>query len=371
MKLKSGTVIALAFAAVFGGGWAVREAITDRLVMQEKFAPLVPGRVNVVGLAPGSGYRIIVANQMAQLVQTSDTFGGEAADEESGATEGAIKRRLPVREMLRVLAGDGKALGTFAMILNEMAENDDWPTERVVWRAEDIRKALDGDASLRARLVRDLNVELDGTPLPRLRITSFENGIVLDYPVSVTVNIGGKPTLVTGRVQEPYRPGIMRVVENEIKDKADLTPQVIAGFYRLEAEAILKQPGKRENVRQILESRISEARAKELAEKPARVLEKAIVVVNDSLVENASYRGYEDADGKKAYDLSLNVNDEGRRRLWQYSKRRMGSQLLLCADGIPIAAPMIKHELPEGTLRITRMKDEVLVRSAVDDLNRK
>ena len=71
------------------------------------------------------------------------------------------------------------------------------------------------------------------------------------------------------------------------------------------------------------------------------------------------------------FDLSVDVSDEGRRRLWKYSKERVGTQLLLVADGIPIAAPRIQHELAQDSLTITQMEDEVLVRDAVEMLNQK
>jgi preprotein translocase subunit SecD len=71
------------------------------------------------------------------------------------------------------------------------------------------------------------------------------------------------------------------------------------------------------------------------------------------------------------HDLTINMTEEGRRRLWQYSKSRVGTQLLLIADGIAIAAPRIQHELAQGNLTITQMRDEVLLRDATDMLNKK
>jgi hypothetical protein len=69
------------------------------------------------------------------------------------------------------------------------------------------------------------------------------------------------------------------------------------------------------------------------------------------------------------HDLTVKLTPEGRDRLWQYSRGRVNSQLLLIVNGIAIAAPRIQHELAQGELTITQMPDEVLVRDAVEIIN--
>ena len=369
MALRHSTKIALGFILITGGAYAGYEVLSTNLAMNETFPVLTPGDVNVVGIDAGAGYRIIVANQMAQLVQASDNFGGNESSD-GGATDGAIKRRVPVREMLNTLKGDSKALGEFVMSLNDMKENDNWPPIRIFWRSEDIQKALDGDKAMVAKLEHDLNIRLDGTPLPTLRIASLQNGIIVDTPVKVTVNLRGKPTDVIGRVFEPYRPRLMRAVEDRYKDKPDVTQEMQMGYYSDEAQKIIKGEGVRENVRDSLASRIAPSLSAERAKAPTRVLRSATIVLNDALVKDASYHAYDTTRGKM-FDLSVDVTDEGRKRLWKYSKERVGTQLLLVADGIPIAAPRIQHELAQNSLTITQMEDEVLVRDAVEMLNHK
>jgi hypothetical protein len=369
MALRKSTKIALGFALLTGGSYAAYQVITDQMIMGEKFSVLTPGDVNVVGIDPGAGYRIVVANQMAQLVQAQTDFEGKDSNE-GGATEGAIKKRVPVKEMLQVLRGDAAKLGPFVMALNDMSENDNWPPERVIWKAEDLRKALDGDKTLEAKLVRDLNMNLDGMPLRTLRVSSLQNGIIVDTPVSVTVNLNGKQTPIVGRVQEPYRPRLMRAVEENYKDKPDVTREMQAGYYANEAQALLEKPEGREVVRESIESRIKESLAKQRAAAAERVLKSATIVVSDALVKGASYRTYDSTSGK-LHDLTVDLTDEGRRRLWQFSKKRVGTQLLLTAEGIPIAAARIQHPLAQGEITITQLPDEVLVRSAVELLNRR
>jgi hypothetical protein len=69
------------------------------------------------------------------------------------------------------------------------------------------------------------------------------------------------------------------------------------------------------------------------------------------------------------YDLTVDFNDEGRRRLWQYSKKRVGTQVLLTADGIPITQARILHELAQSELTIKQMQDYNLVKDATDRIN--
>ncbi|RYG31756.1 hypothetical protein EON81_22185 [bacterium] len=372
MALRKSTKIALGFALITAGSYGAYQVITDRMIMGETFSVLTPGRVNLVGIDPGAGYRIIVANSIAQLVETSGGFeGGESADG-GGATEGSIKKRVPMKELLKTLQGDTKATGAFIASMNDIREDDTWPTTRIVWRAEDLRKAIEGgDAPLRKKLEHDLNMRIDGYPLPTLNYNSLEDGIMIDTPVSVTVNLHGKQTVVTGRVQEPYRPRMIKAVEEAYKDQGDVTRNVQAGYYKMEAEKLLEEPEKREKIGETLLARISPKVSEQRAEAPTRLLKFATIVVNDTLIDGASYNSYDGPDGRKRHDIAIDLKDEGRRRLWQFSKKRVGTQLLLVTDGIPISAPRIQHELAQSQMSISRLDDEVLVREAVNMLNEK
>ncbi|CAN5525082.1 hypothetical protein BH11ARM2_BH11ARM2_01640 [soil metagenome] len=370
MALRKSTKIAIGFALISAGLYGTYQFVTDRMIMGEKFSVLTPGKVNVVGINAGSGYRIIVANSIAQLVEASDNFGGNESSE-GGATEGAIKKRVPMRELLQTLQGDKTALGKFVSSMNDMGEKDDWPSTHVVWKSEDIRKAIEGDKTFRTKLEHDLNMTLDGMPLDRLNYNSLEDGIIIDTPVSVTVNLDGKPTEVVGRVQEPYLPRMIKAVQESYKDKGDVTRAMQAGYYRTEAEKLLANRDSREKIKDTLLDRINPNLSKQRAEAPSRLLSNATIVVNDALIDGASYNSYDGPDGKKRHDITIELKDEGRRRLWQFSKNRVGTQLLLVTDGIPIAAPKIQHPLAQSELSISKLDDEVLVREAVDMLNDK
>ncbi|MDX2066107.1 MAG: hypothetical protein SFX74_10220 [Fimbriimonadaceae bacterium] len=370
MKLRTSTKMAIGFVVLVAGGTFLYNTVSDAMIMGEKFTPIKPGEVNIVGVDLGNSYRIITANYMAQLVQASSDFEGKDS-ESGGVTEGAIKKRIPVKELLQSLQGNQKALGAFVMSLNGMNEDDTWPTERVIWTAARLQKALDGDPKSVAELERDLNIRLDGTPLPRLNFDAMENGIIVESPVTVKVNIDGVETDVTGMVQEPYRPRIMKTVENRLKDKGNITREMQAGYYAEEAKRILDEPKGREIVRDALARLIDKKLAAERAVVPQRVLRSATVVVSDRFITGAKFREYPGPDGKPMYDMTITLTEEGRRRLWQFSKKRVGNQLLITAGGIPVAAPKIRHELAQSELTITQMLDQNLVQDAVNSINAK
>ena len=212
-------------------------------------------------------------------------------------------------------------------------------------------------------------MKMDGLPLSILDFDSMENGIIIETPVPMSIPIGGEIKEVIGLVQEPYRPRIMKAIEARLKDKGNVTREMQAGYYKEEAEKILKSPKNREIVADSLKGMISKETAAKRTENPKRVLGSASVIVSDNFITGASFREYKGPDNKPLYDLVITLNDEGRKRLWQYSKKRVGTQILITADGIPVAAPRIRHELEQGELTITQMQDRTLVEEAVDSIN--
>lgn len=368
-KTRSSEKIAIGFVAIVAVGYFGWGFVSDKLANAKHYDAVVPGTINLVGLDPGIGYQIVVANQVAQLVKRDKDFNShDSGGADAGATSGSIKSRIPIADMIGSLRGDPKAIGAFVMRMNSIIENDEWPSQHIVWKAEDIQKALDGDATLAPKLEHDLNMKLDGMPLAKFSVASVSNGIIVDQPVTLKVSMNGKPTLKTGRVEQPYKPHFIRDVEKRFEGNAKLTPTVMAGYYTEEAHKLMDRPQAREDIRKTLGEMVSKASADRLAEEPERVLRSAFVIVNEKQITKASYQKYLTGDGKTMCDLSIDLDDEGRMRLWQYSHDRVGTQILLVADGVAIAAPRILQELRQGELRITQMPDEVLVRDAVETI---
>lgn len=362
---KSITVGFIAIVALAVGG---SKMYSRYRVSQMHLQEITPGDVNIIGMNLSKQYRIIVSNQTAQLVESNNDSKGaqDMGNEDMG---GANKKRVPIREMLQSLQGNEKALGRFIMVMNEMKE-DDLPYVRVVWTAEDLQKALDGDKALEAKLVSDLNIELDGTPLEKLKFSALENGIVIDMPVTVNIKRNGKEIPVVGRVQLPYKPVLLNDAYSMYKEKPTITREIQMGCYREAARKVLGPGGKKENVREALKGRISKSNQDRLAQVPQSLLESAYIITNDDSYESASATPVDMPDGKKTYTLNLRFTSEGADRLWKYSIDGMNSQLLVVENGIAIAAPRITTELGQRELQITQVPDKDLVDETIDRITK-
>lgn len=363
-KTRSSTKIAIAFVAIAAGAYFGYGLVSGWMVNRKVFPPIKPGNVNIVGVDTGAGYYVVVANQIAQLVR------GQAGEFQGSHEEAdAEKKRVPIRELLQSLQGDEKALGKLVMEMNDISDAE-FPAYPNVWKAEDIRKACSGEEELRKKLENDLNVRLDGTPLDHVRTGALEEGILLDSPVEVEVQVGAERKKLTGRIQQQYIPAFCRQVWASLAEKSNLTTAVIAGYYRDAAQKLFEAPVQKENVKASLLARVDEEHLAAYAQVPERMLESAMVIVSDELIESAEYTSYKSGDGKPMFDLIFNLNDEGRQRLWQYSKRNPNAQLLVTWEGIAIAAPRIKGELALSRVTVSQLLDEGLVRDTVEAINR-
>lgn len=375
VKVRSSTRIAIGFVAVLALGVYGYRFYSDWRVSKIAYPPIEPGKVNLVGVDTSAGFRIVVANQMAQLRESSDTSfkegsGGEDSGEmgEGSSGDGSRKTRVPVREMLGAMQGDLDKLSRFVSILNDIRE-DNLPPERVYWKADDIQKALAGDPALRKKLVQDLNVNMDGSPVPELRPKALSDGIVIQVPVPVKLNAKGKPQTLIATVLRPYKPQLMRDVEARYEKKMEVTQAMQVGYYIEESKKLLDNPRAKEDVAATLRDILNKEQIQRLAFTPERVLNAIQVIVNESMITRASYHPYDTSNGR-LFDITMDLNGEGSDRLWKYSKDRVGAQLLVVANGIPIAAPRISHELSESNLDIKQLPDEVLVKQAVDLMNK-
>lgn len=361
--LKS-TKIAIGFGIVAAASYFGYRAIGGLMIDGFKPTPIKPGRVNLLGVDAGGRYRIVVQNQIAVLQEAGDDFEAPENRDAESYDDGGQKRRVPIKEMLLALQGDEKALGRFVMIMNDIKEAS-LPPVRVYWDAADVRKALEGDEALAAKLQKDLGVGFDGRPLPQLQLSSLENGIVLRKPVRLQVPIEGKPQEMTGIVLEPYRPRFATAVEAAYADK-QVTRDQIRGYVVDEARKLEEDPRLLEDVKRSLLARTDEDSTRGLAAGPERILRNATVILNDAHIDGARLREYKDPDNKPMYDLLLDLTDEGRKRVWKYTRDRVGSQIMLVVDGVAIAAPRVTHELAQREATITQLQDGVLARGAIE-----
>ncbi len=368
MKIRSSIKIALGFGVIVSTGYFGWQLYAGMTIDKLTFGPIKPTRVNIVGIAADSGYRILVANHAAQLIRGgSESFQSNSGPETGG--DPSEKKRVPMREMLMALQGDEKALGQFIAIMNEMQETTDWPTERIVWKESEIRQALNGDPILKEKLEKDVNVRLDGTPLKQISLTAHENGIIIETLVPCKVQVGANIVEMMGPIQVPYRSSLSKSIAKQLEEKS-YDAEKLGAYYAVESQKINDGSSRKENVADSLKRIIDPATNAELARPAQQVLQSAMVVINDQLIDTASYRNYQ-VGRDNLNDITIELNNEGRKRLWQYSRKRVGSQLLLIVDGVAIAAPKISHELAQGELQITQMPDKILVEDAVAAINDK
>lgn len=372
MKIKGSTKLLLGFAALVGGGYGAWYGYGELQLRGFEMRPLAVTRANLIAINSDSGYRVIVANRMAQLIEITEDSGAQAGVSDEQINSGVVTevKRLPVKDLLGALQGDAESLSRLVVTVNEL-DKEEIPPDPIVWKQEDLEKAFNGDEALRKKLEQDLNVALDGTPLSQITPEALEIGIVIDFPIRFQVPIQGKATEVVARIQVPYQPQFTRDVMRSIEEKPDLSDELIKLTYRDAAAAVLDGSVAKENVMVSIRARYDETRLKDYAAGPQRVLNATSVILNQEQMLQASYVQAESNEGPQKYDLRLRLNDEGMKRLWKYSRQNPGFQLLLTVDGIPIAAPRVRGEITQHDVTIRQLSDERLAQEAVNVINGK
>lgn len=335
-----------------------------------KYESIQPGHINLIAVRPGLGYRILVANSIAQLADVPQgAFGASEQDYQDDA-QATNKRLIPIREMLKSLQGDVAALSKITMKMNEINE-DDLPPEPIIWTKEDVEKAIGGDAALKKKLESDINVTLDGQPLPVVRESALENGIVLDFPVPIKVRVGSEEKVLLARVKESFRPGFIQRVFARYSERPNITEAVIRASYIEEANELKDNPTRVENIAKNLQGRWSESRVQELGAAPSRLLGSTEVVLNESYISGAKVVSEEMSGGRMVHNLLIRLTESGRLRLWKYSRSNPRFQLMFVVNGVAIAAPRISGELSSNEVRISQLTDERLVRNAVGEVEKR
>ncbi len=362
----------IGFVALVGGGFAAWQGFAAMQLNGFVMRQLPVTRVNLIAVDPAAGYRIIVANQIAQVVETrpgEDMQAGTSDEDiqESDVSDGE-RRRLPVKDLLGAMQGDLDALSSFVMILNQMDANE-LPPDPVVWTMENLEKALTGDATLKTKLQQDLNLQLDGTPLEELRPDALEIGIVIDFPVPITVSVGPEKRTLVARVKTGYIPQFSRDVTGRIQERSEITDDLVQATYMDEASKVMNGTKPKEDVAKSIRGRYSSSVVKGLASAPEKVLNATSVILNGDQMTKASTSVEDSQSGARHSNLHLSLNDEGMKRLWKYSRDNRGFQVLLTVDGIPMAAPRFRNELITHEVTINQLADARIAQDAADAVN--
>ena len=369
-KINASIKIAIGFALILGLGYGGFRLYTEWRIGQIHYPNVVPGRVNLVAVQPGVGYRIIVANQVAQLAEVEGAeFGTGKMSEDAGEVQNP--RRIHLREMLGALRGNVNDLSKLVTSINELDkvfETEGKPVDPVVWTSENLEKALTGNKQLITKLEKDINVRLDGSPIPQVSRKALFDGIMINSPVMVKVQVGDQVKTLEARIEEIYRPRLMRDLFEVLKTKPDLEDETIRGYYEIEARKLEQDGSLREDVARSLKARIDPGRLQEYSVKPEHLLVNSKVILTEAQMTGAHFRTYV-ANGQRLNDFDIELTEEGQERLWKYSYGKQGFQLLLIVDGVAVAAPRIRHTLNSRVVSIVQVPEETLVQRTADIIN--
>jgi hypothetical protein len=368
--VRASQKIGLGVLVLVAGGYWGYQAFAHFQIDRIKFEQLSPGHVNLLGVQTKEGFKITVSNEIAQLIQLdkAEDFSGTVSGASTGDSS-SEKRRVPLKETLETLMLNVEAAGSLVRGMNESLRSLELPPVEVLWDAKEIRKALDGDKELQAKLEADLNVKLDGTPLDKIRPSSLANSIVVQAYVPIQVPYQGRLETIKAPIKRPFVPRFVASVNKHLAVRFNPSREYIAGRYLEEANKLRERPGDRQDVRRVLEDLIDEERNEKLfADAPNQILSNALIVVNDSLMTGARVEEREQS-GKTVADIRIHLTDEGRKRMWQYSRKNRGSQLLVIGEnGIAIAAPRIESEITTGEVIINSVPNPSLAAELVETI---
>lgn len=362
MKLRASTKILIGFVGVVALVYGGNLAYTKFSLRTVNLDPIPSGDVCLLAINKDSGVTAIVANQMAQIVEVSNKFGG-SSDESSGGgqTQGSVKRRIPVLELVGILNGDEDSVSPFVKKMREASDDVDVSEDAPLWTMEDIEKAIAGDATLKTKLEQDLDMTLDGVPKATVNRTTFFNGIRVKVPINLDVPNAKGPT-IKGYDIVNFKPRFMTQFYKSMREKfydKEQLQQYYSAYLKDSADT-------KEDIVSTLRSIFSRAKASEELQKVVQIGKNTKILVNRPMITGASMK--EDSDGREStYDLTIHLSPEGRSRLWKFSSEG-GTQLLVVSKGVAIAAATIGTQLNSDELVVKQIPNKTLVQDVVDQI---
>lgn len=362
MMKRASTKIAIGFIALGLLGFGGSKAYTKYRLQSVELTPINTTEFCLLAIEKNAGVSVLVANRMAQLVELEGGFENVGSSEE-GAQGGSIKRRIPVKELLRILDGDGTALDYFINRMKDSPSEEESQNENApLWTVEDINKAFAGDPVLKKKLEFDLNCDLNGNPLPTINISSFQLGILISVPVKVTVpNVKGAE--VNGPKLVPFRVRTMlefsKRMEQKFYDKNSIQTEYNGFLAELKEKA-----AKPENLKATIDSIESRAKTSTEIKKVEAICRNSRIIANKEMVKSATFEKVSH-NGNTSFTLKLTLDDAAVQRLWKFSSEG-GERILVVAKGVPIAAAKIGSALNSSEIEINQVADERLVQSAIE-----
>jgi hypothetical protein len=358
MKLRASTKILFGFiglvALAYGGGIGY----TKWKLVGVDLHPIPSSDLCLLAIGPNARVKTIIANQMVQVVEASDKFGGGESSDGGGAQEGAVKKRIPVKELVEVLGGDSESAQVFVKKMRDINEDNETIEEAPIWTKGDILKAFGGDALLKTKLDRDLCVTADGKPNQTLNRLTFFYGIRLKVPITLKVPNALGSEIKTDDIVN-FKPRFMtqfyKSMQNKLYGKDELQTYYTS-FLRDEQPAT-------QDLAETLNKVFKRTEGSDELKKAQRIASNSTILVNKSMIESVSME--EQSDGKvKTYDLKIRLTPDGKNRLWKFSSEG-GTQILVISKGVAIAAAIIGSQLNSQELVIKQIADKRLVEEAV------
>lgn len=364
-KLRTGIWFVIAVAAVIGLWYGGNELYTRLVILPRNYPRLEPGKVSLIGLSV-PGYHIVVSNGIARLqVGSPSKFGGP---NRSSATGNSI----PMHGLIGTLRLEPEAANELVRALNDIRYEIEPLADRI-WTNERIEQAIAAPGEERTELEYDLATRLNGEGVERVSWDHLTTGIWIEVPVPLHVPSAKGTEIVVAKVLVPFRTRLSIGAENNLKRlltrgrlAEDLRPepQTIAGVYNAALDTAEQQGF--EDVAGSLRGVYSPEAAARMAEPVLKVLREVEVLVTEKTIVGAEMEAVPREDGKgDFYSILLEVAEESRDRLWQYTYKHPASQLLLVSNGVAIAAPVVRHEIKYSTVEITGIAEQELAEEAL------
>ena len=326
--------------------------------------PIDSSDLCLLAISPKAGVKTIVANQMVQIVESSTKFSGDSDGGSGGVENGAVKKRIPVKELIGVLGGNPESAQDFVRKMRDIDEDNAVAEAAPIWTEEDLEKAFAGDAVLQKKLEIDLCMSMDGEPNPTINRITFFYGIRIKIPIIVKVPNALGTQIKTFDIVS-FKPRFMsqfyKIMQTKFYDKAQL--QTFYGSF------LSHDKPESQKVADAVRKIFSRTEDSEELGKVTHIAANSTILVNQSMIEAVSMEPQ--TDGKvTTYDLKIKLTPEGKNRLWKFSSEG-GTQILVISKGVAIAAATIGTQLNSEELVIKQIADRSLVEEAVSLIHSK
>ncbi len=357
MKLRATTKILLGFIGLVGLAYGGRYGMTKLQLRGVDLHPIPSSDFCLVAIGPKANVKTIIANQMVQIVESSDRFSGDSGGE-SGMESGAVKKRIPVRELIGVLGGDPDSAQAFVKKLRDHTDEDESVEAAPVWTKSDLQSAIAVKSPLREKLEHDLGVTINGQMNPVINRLAYFYGIRIKVPITLNAPNAKGQKIDTFDIVS-FKPKVMsrfyKQMQTKFYDKAQLQT-----YYTSFLKDDKTDP---QDIGDTLKRIFAGVEGSDELKKAENIARYSTILVNQPMIEKVSME--EQSDGRVVtYDLKIGLNAEGKSRLLKFSSEG-GKQILVVSKGVAIAAAIIGTQLNSQELVIKQIANKRLLEDAV------